>query len=213
MGKVMRIEWAQRLRGVRRIAVAALAVACGPAPLAGCGYQLIGSAVSVPGHIRSLHVGPFENQTREFGLQERLAFALEREFFRRGALRVESDPAAADAVLRGTIRDFEARPVAFDADDEALQYEVRMDVECVLERRDDGEVLWRAKMVRGIDEYSVRTDTVVPSSSQFQRGKIEFAALDDLTSIQLAETEKVLAVNRLLAAVVRDVYDRLLDDF
>jgi len=197
---------------VQRLARIAVAVwAC--AATSGCGYHLTGTNLSVPGNIHSLHIGRFENQTREFGLQERLAFALEREFFRRGALRVEPEAENADAVLRGTIRDFVARPVAFDADDEALQYEVRMDVECVLERRDDGEVLWRAKMVRGIDEFSVRTDTVVPSSSQFQRGKIEFAALDDLTSIQLAETEKVLAVNRLLASVVRDVYDRLLDDF
>lgn len=181
--------------------------------LTGCGYHLIGTRVSVPGNIHSLHVGEFVNETREFGLPERLAFALEREFFRRGSVRVEHDRESADAVLRGTIRDFYARPVAFDADDEALQYEVRLDVECILERRGDGEVLWRAKMVRAIDEFSVRTDTVVPSSSQFQRGKIEFAALDDLTSIQLAETEKVLAVDRLLAAFVRDVYDRLLDDF
>jgi len=190
----------------------ALAVLMG-ALTAGCGYHLLGTRVSVPGNIHSLYIGKFENETREAGLQERLAFALEREFFRRGVLRVKSDRESADAVLRGTIRDFHARPVAFDADDEALQYEVRLDVECVLERSDDGEVLWRGKMLRAVDEFSVRTDTVVPSSSQFQRGKIEFSALDDLTSIQLAETEKVLSVDRLLAAVVRDVYDRLLDDF
>lgn len=192
----------------------ALGLCCALAAMAsGCGYHLVGTRFSVPGNIHSLYVEEFENDTREFGLQERLSFALEREFFRRGVLRVEKDRDAADAVLRGKIRDFHTRPVAFDANDEALQYEVRMDVECVLQRRDDGQVLWRAKTVRAVDEFSVRTDTVVPSSSQFQRGKIEFQALDDLTSIQLAETEKVLAVNRLLASLVRDVHDRILDDF
>lgn len=179
----------------------------------GCGYHLIGSRVAVPGNVRSLQIGAFANETLEFGLQERLVFALEREFFRRGGLRIEEGAEDADAVLRGAILDFRARPVAFDADDEAIQYEVVLKVECTLERREDGEVLWRARSIRAIDEFSVRTDTIVPSSSRFQRGTIEFGALDDLTSIQLAETEKVLAVNRLLESVVRDVYDRLLDDF
>lgn len=181
--------------------------------LSGCGYHLMGSRIAVPGNIRSLYIGEFANQTREFGLQERLAFALEREFFRRGVLRVEENPETAEAVLRGSINSFKARPVAYDADDEALQYEVELDVACTLERRADGEVLWRARSVRAIDEFSVRTDTVVPSSSRFQRGTLEFGALDDLTSIQLAETERVLAIDRLLESVVRDVYDRLLDDF
>jgi hypothetical protein len=59
----------------------------------------------------------------------------------------------------------------------------------------------------------VRTDTVVPSSSRFQRGKVEFSTLDDLTPIQLAETERRLAIERMVQSAVRDIYERMLDDF
>ena len=34
-------------------------------------------------------------------------------------------PTESDGVISGTIREFKTRPVAFDADDEALEYEAK----------------------------------------------------------------------------------------
>ena len=82
-----------------------------------------------------------------------------------------------------------------------------------MESSDDGEVLWRGNGIYAVDAYSVSTDTVVPTSSRFQRGRINFEALDDLTPIQLAETERRQALQRLLESIVRDVHDRIMDDF
>jgi len=158
-------------------------------------------------------VGDFENHSHEHGLDQRLVFALEREFYRRGVIRVEETKGRGEAEIRGAIRKFRTRPVAFDADDEALQYEIEIVVDAVLERPDDGEVLWRSSGIYAVDAYSVSTDTVVPSSSRFQRGRIEFDTLDDLTPIQLAETERRLALDRLLESIVRDLHDRMLNDF
>jgi hypothetical protein len=179
----------------------------------GCGYRLAGTTNDVPGEIRSLSVGDFENRSREFGLDRRLRFALEREFYRRGLLRVVENPDAGEAVLTGTIRAFTTHPVAFDARDEALEYEAELTLDAQLKRRSDGTVLWKVSGMTAIEDYVVAQSVVVPSSSQFQRGTLDLEDLDELTDIQLAETEKRLAIDRLVGSLVVDLHDRLLDDF
>jgi len=83
----------------------------------------------------------------------------------------------------------------------------------VLTRQSDGSVLWKGSNVQQVEDYSVNQQTVVPSSSQFQQGTLDFSDLADLTDIQLAETEKHLAIERMVRAIARDVHDRILDDF
>ena len=180
--------------------------------LAGCGYRLVGAG-PVPGGVHSVSVGHFENRSREHGLDRKIAFALEREFFRRGRLKLEEDPAAGEAVLTGTIRAFTTRPVAFDAQDEAIEYEAELKVDVALTRRSDGEVIWKASDLDAIEEYAVSEAIVVPGSSQFQQGTLDLDDLKKLTDIQLAETEKRLAIDRLVDSIVSDVHDRILDDF
>jgi hypothetical protein len=67
--------------------------------------------------------------------------------------------------------------------------------------------------MQAIEDYAVSRQTVVPSSSQFQQGTLDFANLADLTDIQLAETEKQRAIQRMVRSIARDVHDRILDDF
>lgn len=179
----------------------------------GCGYRLIGSRTQVAGGVRTVSVGVFENRTREIGLERSLAFAFEREIYRRGLLRLVDDPAAGEGILSGTIRELKTRPVAFDSDDEALEYEAELTVEVTLKRRDDGQVLWQASRMQAIEEYSVNKSIVVPSAARFQLQTTDFRDLQNLTDIQLAESQKRLAIERMVDTIVRDVHDRILDDF
>ena len=180
---------------------------------AGCGYHASGSAARTPGGIRSIRIGEFENRTRQVGLERNLAFAFEREFYRRGVLRLEEEAGEGEGTLVGTIRAYKTRPVAFDSDDEALQYEAELIVEVILKRESDGEVLWRSSRLTALEEYSVQRGIVVPSSARFQLETTDLRDLENLTNIQLAESQKRLATNRLVDTIVRDVHDRLLDDF
>jgi len=178
-----------------------------------CGYQLAGTQLRLPEGVHSVYVGSFENRSREFGLDRQVAFAFEREFHRRGVFRVEENPEAGDSVLTGTIRSFAARPVAFDAEDEALVYEAELTLDVALRRRDDDAALWEVSGLQEVEDYSVAAAIMVPSTSQFQRGTLSVGDLQRLTDIQLAETEKRLAIERLVRSLVRDVHDRILDDF
>jgi hypothetical protein len=179
----------------------------------GCGYRLIGARTTAPGGVRSVSIGVFQNETREFGLERNLAFAFEREIYRRGLLRLEDDPGAGEGILSGTIREFKTRPVAFDTEDEALEYEAELTVEVTLRRQDDGEVLWQSSSLQALEEYSVNKSIVVPSAARFQLETTDFRDLQNLTDIQLAESQKRLAIERMVETIVRDVHDRILDDF
>ena len=182
--------------------------------LSGCGYVVVGSQASrIPGDVTSVAVGTFTNRSRQEGLDKTLAFAVEREFYQRGSLPVRESPAEGEAVISGTIREFQIRPVSFNQQDEALQYEAKLVLDVQLTRQSDGSVLWRGSNMQSVEDYSVNRQTVVPSSSQFQQGTLDFDNLAQLTDIQLAETEKHLAINRMLRAIARDVHDRILDDF
>lgn len=183
--------------------------------LTGCGYHLVGEQIGLPDDVRSLGVGTLQNRSREYGLEKSLAFAMEREIHERGRFRMVEDPGGADAVLSGTIRDVNVRPVAFDSSDLAVEYEIGLTLDLTLTRQRDGQVIWHVRGLRETDEYSASSRVVVTSSSQFQQGTLDAANIQDpeFTSIQLAETERRLAITRLLRQVVRDVYNQMVEDF
>jgi outer membrane lipopolysaccharide assembly protein LptE/RlpB len=184
------------------------------AALAGCGYHLAGGKLSLPEDVRSVSIGTINNHSREHGLEKTLAFAMEREIHERGQLRME-ESGGGDALLSGTIRDVTIRPVAYDSNDLAVQYELALVVDLTLTRQRDGHVLWRVSRLREIDEYSTNASVVVTSSSQFQRGALDAADIQNpqFTSVQLAETERRRAIRRLLGRAARDVYNQMVEDF
>lgn len=183
--------------------------------LAGCGYHLAGEQLGLPDDVHSLSVGTLVNRSREHGLEKNLAFALEREIHERGHFRMSEDPGGGDAVLSGTIRDLQIRPVAFDANDEALQYEIDVILDLTLTRKDDGHVLWRVVGLQESEEYSANSRVIVTSSSQFQRDTLDAGAVQspEFTHVQLAETERRRAIARLLSQAVRDVYNQMVENF
>ena len=194
------------MRGVTTLLVLALS---------GCGYHLVGENVGLLEDVHSLSVGTLTNRSREHGLEKTLAFAMEREINERGHFHMEEDAAGGDAVISGTIRDVHVRPVAFDSNDQAVQYEIEMTVDLVLTRQRDGKVLWRVRGLRETDEYSASSTVVVTTSSQFQQSTLDAANLQNpqLTQIQLAETERRTAIARLLRQTARDIYNQMVENF
>jgi hypothetical protein len=183
--------------------------------LAGCGYHLAGEKVSLPDDVHSLSVGHIDNRSREHGLDKTLALALEREVFIRRHFHMEEDPAGGDAVLSGTIRTVRVQPVAFDSNDQAVQFQIAVVLDLTLTRHSDGQVLWQVHGLRESDEYSASAPIVVTSSSQFQQGTLDAANVQNpqLSNIQLAETERQRALTRLLGQAARDVYNQMVEAF
>lgn len=190
-----------------------------------CGYHVAGSQLGLPADVRSISLGSFDNRSREHGLEKDLGFALEREILVRRQLRLASEPGAGDALLSGSIRSVQVRPVAFNRSDQATQYEIIVWLDLHLIRQADGAVLWRSKGSRHESEYSASAGVVVWSSSEFQQDTLDPANLVDpqlspqlaanpqSVGIQLAETERRQALRRLLQQAARDVYNAMVEDF
>ena len=193
-----------------RFAAVLLAVA-----FVGCGYHFAGEQVGLPADIHSLSVGKLVNRSREHGLEKTLAFALEREIHERGHFRMIEDPGGGDAVVSGTIRELRVRPVAFDANDIAVQYEIALILDFTLTRKDGGQVLWHVHGLEESDQYSASPNVVVTNSPQFQKSALNASDVlnPEFTAIQLTETERRRAITRLLGQAVRDVYNQMVENF
>ncbi len=201
-----------------------LVVALAGFGLAGCGYHVVGSDPQLPDDIRSIGVGTITNTTSERGLEKDLAFAFEREVHVRGHYRMAESPGEADALLTGRIREISRRPVAFDENDQAVQYDMEIVVDLALEHRSDGRVLWRVRRMRLRDDYASNPGVVITSSAQFQRGTLDASDIardaedgipdaQQVGFIQLAESERRRATRRLLQGAARDVYNRMIEGF
>ena len=183
--------------------------------LTGCGYHLAGEQRGLPEDIHSLSVGKVVNHSREYGLEKTVAFTFEREIHERRHFLLVEDPAGGDGILTGTIRDIRVRPVAFDSNDQAVQYEMTVILDFTLTRHSDGQVLWHISNLAEIDEYSVSSRVVVTSTSKFQRSTLNASDVQNpqFTHIQLAETERRRTIARLLKQAVRDAYNQMVENF
>jgi hypothetical protein len=179
---------------------------------AGCGYQFAGGGRTFDPALRTIGVKTFANETREIGVEKRLAMAIEREFVIRGPLKV-ADVDESDLQLTGTVKSAEDRPVAFNRDDEVLIYQTVLALDLELRRRDNGKLLWRVHGLRVADDYESVASVVVTTSSEFRSSTLNPEDLGGFTDIQLAETRRRQTLERMIGTLARDVYDQIMEDF
>ncbi len=179
-----------------------------------CGYHFPGEVSTLPGGGNRLHVARFDNRTRSPGLDNDVLEALESEVARRGQFSLAPDSASADLVLEGAVTSLETRPVAFSESDTALQYETVMTLSAALRDPRSGRVVWRIAGLRETDSYGAVTDTVVPSSSQFlEQSTLNANDLNQLTDVQLSESQRREALERVLENASRDLYNSMVENF
>jgi hypothetical protein len=180
--------------------------------LAGCGYHLAGTGNVVPADARSVSIAVFANHTREPGLEVALRRAIEEEFRIRGPLDVVPDPEG-DLVVSGTIRRFQARPVAFTGTAEAVQFQGIIQISFRLKERATGRVLYENQLLQESLDFGAVADIVVTTSPRFQRGTIDARDLAQMTNVQLGEARRRQTLDDLVDLLARDVYLQSLEGF
>lgn len=197
----------RRDRTLGALAVMAVVVA-----ITGCGYQFAAGGRQFDAGIRTIGVKTFANQTREIGVEKKLAMAIEREFVIRGPLKVANIDES-DLQLTGTVKAAEDRPVAFNRDDEVLIYQTVLSLDLELRKREGGAVVWRVQGLRVTDDYESVASVIVTTSSEFRSGTLNPEDLGAFTDVQLAETRRRETLDRMISNLARDVYDQIMEDF
>jgi len=135
-----------------------------------CGYTY---QSVLPRHIQTIAVAPFENQTFEPGLEIDFNKKLtDRILFERIARL--APPSKAEAVLKGSLLEYEREPLRYTDAQEIQEYRLRLVVHAVLEDAKTGEVLWSENRFSG--ESTFFTSGALTKSEQTARDEL----FDDL---------------------------------
>lgn len=123
-----------------------------------CGYTLVGRGAFLPDYIRTVAIPTFANETSRFEVEIRLTDAVAREFVSRGDFRLVAEPGDADAVLEGTIVNFNTRPVGLGAGQQARNYQVLITTSIVFRDLVENEVIFSNNALLFRDEYELEQD-------------------------------------------------------
>jgi len=181
--------------------------------VSGCGYRFSGESALLFKNVRTIYVQPFVNRSREVGIDREMASALRSEFYRRGRLQLAERADQADAILTGVIRTLDNRVASVNRSDEVLQYEAVLTLDVTLRRREPDEIIYRGDGTRLTQIYSGSRAAVVTTSAEFQTGSLNAADVRNLTDIQLTETQKADARDRLIASFARELHQKLMEMF
>ena len=141
-----------------------------------CGYSTTSRTAK---GIKTIAVPFFDNQTAEPNLELRVTEAIIDNLIRDNTLKVV-DERDADAILDGTITHFQNVPFSFNAELNAQEYLVVINVNATLYNRRLNEPIWENKTIKGDGNYFLDVST-------------EGLSFDDAVNEALFEiTEKIL---------------------
>lgn len=118
--------------------------------LHGCGYALVGRGSNIPEDVKRVYLAPFENTTTRVQVDQILTRAVADELVARQRFSIVASVSEADAVLSGAVTGFDVRPVKFDAEQRATEYEIAITAQVRLKRIAPEQNLW------GNDRYQFR---------------------------------------------------------
>ncbi len=128
---------------------------------AGCGYHVAGRADLVPKSVKTIAVPAFGNATIRYKLADRLAAAVTRELISRTRYQVVADPNQADAILSGSVVNYNAYPTVFDdRTGRASGILVIVHLQVSLQDRATGKLIYSRPFLEFRERYEISVDQV-----------------------------------------------------
>ena len=131
----------------------------------GCGYQIVRYRDAL-GDARRVAIVGLENDSFEPGLDSMVSDAISREFLRRGALKVVSDPETADLIVTGTVGRLQTRSEAFSTIEFVLEFRVTMRLDLRVERSDGTRIRVGGRALRESEFYQASADVEVTRTNR-----------------------------------------------
>ena len=115
------------IRNALKLLITALVIAL----ITGCGYHIAGTGKNPHRHLHTIHIQILNNVSDEPLIQRELTDSIRNAFLTDARLALEGANKA-DLVLKGTIYKYKIRPVAFNANDIAIEYIVTIGVKILV---------------------------------------------------------------------------------
>ena len=126
------------------------------AVIAGCGYRFSGGG-DLPGGIRNLSVGVFENKTRENGLETQIANDLIDQFSRHKNIKL-TEKNSSDGHLTGIIRSAKVTTITHATASVSAERRIQVTMDFKLTATSDGRLLWSANAISAYETYAVTSE-------------------------------------------------------
>jgi len=167
----------------------------------GCGYT---TRSSLDPKYRTIHVAPFQNRSKEYGLQAPLTNAVIRKFMADGRLDVVPREGA-DVLLEGVILNYRLRGLTYDERDDVTQFLCVVIAGVRVTDARTGEALWEDKAMSGETTFYTRASG---QSSDRLRGNAE-VFLPTVTAF--ASEEENRGASEALEQLASDVFYRTVE--
>lgn len=165
------------VKGLKKILM--LAVLLGVfGTLAGCGYGLIGRTSTLPEDIESIFVEPLKNRTTRPQIELTMTRAIINELVTRRRFTISPNREGADAILSGALTDFTVRPVTFDPQGRAEEWQISIRADMSFARTDNDEIIWEQPLYNFRDNYELELDEATvfdPEDRTIQIVSVDFA--------------------------------------
>ena len=154
----------------------------------GCGYHVANRSDALPKNIHVIAVPAMENATTSYRIEQKLTSATVHEFLAVTPYKISSEPASADAILRGRVLTLEAVPLLFDTrSGAATTMLVTVRCEVTLTQTDPQKILYHTDKFVFRSEYEISTD--VKSFFEEQDPAIDRLAKDFAQRLVASVTE------------------------
>lgn len=132
---------------------------------AGCGYRLARPSNPVLEDVHTIAIPYFKNNSFEPGLEAIFTNAFVNEFVASRRLQVVGVEQA-EVVLYGKIKEVSQDSIAYNLDDKAREYRIRVNLSVSLEERRTGTVLWKRNSMKHTEEFPVSQHTVFSEAAK-----------------------------------------------
>lgn len=122
-----------------------------------CGYRLVGTASNIPPEIKTVRLKPFENRTGRVQVEQILTRALTDELVTRQRFETHTGSDPADAEIAGAVTAFNVRPVSFDAEGRATEYEIQVTAQVSFRQLEPERVIWANDRYQFRDSYQLES--------------------------------------------------------
>lgn len=121
---------------------------------AGCGYRFTPTGENIGQDVKKVYVGPFANSTSEANIEMTFRNAFIDQFIKGRRFKVVDSEAAADAVLKGDIKNLAISNLAYRGDNSAVELRLTVTMSLDFQRSNPQTTIWRN------DSYSQWVDYV-----------------------------------------------------